>query len=252
MKKLFLFSVLLCLAFGFSSCLDNNDQPQIYVFYDEPAVYYSINDKPLIKTSQGWLFYAPSLATDVIEEGALLWTHFTVEKTEENYRYISGDTSCYIANSLDYEFVDSASIILPENSEEVEALLHDDYSEDIDRAVLYINAINKILFFGFSYDKTAASSHTYEIFLNPAEEHPDGFPVIYIRSKEIHDNVARRYNSSGETIFATDMSKFVDYYRKNVSDSEIIKFNIKYKVGNEDGNDIYREFKSNPLSWDIK
>jgi hypothetical protein len=249
MKKLHCF--LLLAVFGLSSCIDNDDTIPVYVFYDEPAIYVPINEKPVFKTSQGWLFYAPSIDTVAVKTGALLWTQFTIKKSEENYIHIADDISCYTAEGLTYDIVDKQKVIIPENMQYFYALQNDDYRENIKKAQLSIHGVDNFLFFGFNQEDSV-SSHTYELFLNPEETHVNGYPVLYIRSKKIDEPENRFFNTNPDMIFAFDMTDYIEYFREKMPESDAIYFNIKYKIENDKENDVYKEFDNNPLPWHIK
>jgi hypothetical protein len=48
------------------------------------------------------------------------------------------------------------------------------------------------------------------------------------------------------------MTEFVNYYKQHISNDDIVGFNLKYKTGvDEDGKDVYREFRSNPIKWKV-
>jgi len=246
-----LFFLLVILA----SCNDENPIISPYKFTDEPAVFTRIGGEPVIHTAHG-NFYAPSLASNAPETGALLWTHFSVEISYESYRLLTPDTACYTAKGLTYEPLESSEIIIPCDLESFNSLLFDNYTENIDKAVLYRASIGSFLFFGFTHsDKTEQSnrSHDYEIFLEPTEKHENQYPMLYIRSKPVASNMQHFYNDRNETIHAFDMQQYVEYFRQEVSETGPVRFNVKYKIGNDnDGNDIYREFNSNPLTWEIQ
>lgn len=246
MKKLFNLLVLFALGLGFTSCINDEESDPIYYFYDEPAIFGQIAEKPIVRTAYG-TFYVPSLAQDSLENGALLWSEFVVNKTDTNNIALTSDTSCYIARGFRYERIDSSKVIIPVNNEEFEFYLSDDYSENMDLAVLYRTSVDRLLFFGFTHENK--STYEYEMVLSPDEKNANGFPTLYIRSKKKEIKEPRREE---DIVYAFEMTDYIEYFRKNVSESGAIRFNLKYKIATKDGKDEYRAFLSNPLSWDVK
>ena len=249
------FGVLFILLFQFTSCLNDDDRKPIYFFYDEPVVVDQMGDYPTIR-NQSNLFYVPELAGDeTLKAGDLLWTSFIVDLDNEKDLPSHFSTNYYIAEHFNYEIVDSAKVIIPANAEEFQSYLSDDYTAPIELSVLYHYAIDSLWFFGFKQrDQSNQLSHTYELILNPELEN-GSYPTLYIRSKQINASAeghGKARSRDGYIIFAFDVNDFVDYYRQAISSSGYVRFNLKYKTDVDvNGNDIYKEFMSNPISWDF-
>jgi len=255
MKKFFkIFGVLFILLFQFTSCFNyDNNKVSVYYFYDEPAVVDLTGDYPLIR-NQFDVFYAPGVANDsILKAGDLLWTSFIVDLDNDMKLPSVFSRKYYIAENFKYKIVNSAKVIIPESVEEFESLLSDEYTDSVHFSVLYRYAIDSLWFFGFKHKDSSNQLHyTYELILNPEIE-KDGYnsPTLYIRSKQVNEpDVNQAKDEFGRIVFAFDVADFVNYYRKEISPSGLVKFNLKYKRGvNADGKDIYREFASNPITW---
>jgi len=243
------FGILFILLFQFTSCLDNdhNEQP-VYYFYDEPVVVDQMGNHPIVR-NESYSFYVSELADNTaLKAGDLLWTSFIVDLDDQE------STDQYTAKDFRYGVVDSAKVIIPANAEAFESYLSDDYSASIELSVLYKYAIDSLWFFGFQQQNQ--SNYTYELILNPDIEKDSGNnPTLYIRAKQIDNSEATNSGKSyskGEDIFAFDVADFVNYYRETISKTGNVRFNLKYKSGvDKEGNDIYKTFMSNPISWDF-
>ena len=257
MKKSFkIFGVLFILLFQFTSCLkDDGNKKPIYYFYDEPVVVDVTGNYPVIRNESD-VFYVPELANNTaLKAGDLLWTSFIVDLNNEKDLPLHFSRFIYTAEHFKYETVDSAKVIIPANAEEFQSYLSDDYSAPIESSVLYNYTIDSLWFFGFKQkDHSNQLSHTYELILNPEIE-TGSYPTLYIRSKQINASPESpgKARSKDGNIFAFDAAGFVDYYRKAISSTGIIRFNLKYNTGVDAvGNDIYKAFISNPISWNFQ
>jgi len=250
-----IFGVLFLFLVQLTSCLDidHNGKP-IYYFYDEPVVVIQTGEAPSIR-NESYLFDVPGLAGDTaLKAGNLLWTSFFVELDSQVATNLMTFPYQYTAISFRYEKVDSAQVIIPVDSESFKSYLSDDYSAAINLAVLYNYKIDSLWFFGFRQQDR--SSYTYELILNPEIENgSDNIPTLYIRSKQVDasaDSSGSAQSTDGYTIFAFDVADFAKHYKETISDNGKLRFNLKYKTGvDANGNDVYRSFMSNPLSWNF-
>ena len=249
MKKLLVIPFLFILSLGFVSCLDNDDDNPVYSFYHEPAIVKSFsNNQTIIKTAYGNFFVSESESSK-LEIGDLLWTSFTVDMNNQPTK----DT--LTATYFRYNTIDSTKVTIPVDKEDFKSHLSNSYSDAFDLAVLYKTYVDSLLFFNFTQKEAPNKTREYELVLNPEIENNNDFPTLYIRAKTTELKSTDNYSNKGkdETIFAFDMTEFIDYYRKNISKTAPVTFNLKYKVGEDkDGKDIYREFKSNPIPWNLK
>ena len=252
-KSLNILGVLIILLFQFTSCLKNEDNGKpFYYFYDEPVVVVQ-TEATFIFRNEAYNFWVPGLAGDTtVKVGDLLWTSFIVD---ENLQPQIDAGFPYQATQFRYEKVDSAQVIIPADTAEFRSYLSDDYSAPIELSVLYNYTIDNLWFFGFKQqDRSNQLRYTYELILNPEiEKTGNSYPTLYIRSKPINAPAGSHgptYSREGNMIFAFDATGFVDYYRKAISPTGPVRFNLKYKNGvDSNGNDIYRAFMSNPISW---
>ena len=258
MRKFFKISgVLLILLLQLASCLDNGDRKPLIYYYDEPVAVSATGEYTRVR-NETYSFYVPGLADNTsLKEGDLLWTSFVVDIEEQPPTVFS--LHCYTARHFRYQTVDSAKVIIPETDEAFNSYLSDDYSESIELSALYNYAIDSLCFFGFKhYNQSNQLLYTYELILNPEiENESNGFPTLYIRSKQINTNETsgNAYSNDGK-IFAFDIADFVKYYEENytekITSDGRIRFNLRYKTGvDADGNDVYRAFMSNPIPWNF-
>jgi hypothetical protein len=140
---------------------------------------------------------------------------------------------------------------MPVDSMEFQSYLSDDYTAFIYEAVLYNDYLDKLLFFGFTRESSSDnSSLEYELIRNPKIEDANGHPTLYIRSKKSDSS---NFKGKKETIYAFEMSDFIDYYKENISNEGLVKFNLMYHSGkDENGKDVYRSFKTKPIQWQIE
>jgi hypothetical protein len=245
MKNLVKCLTLFAFIFGFVNCDDHNNDNHVY-FYDEPAIVESLDNDTVIKAAHG-KFLVNSLDSS-LKVGNLLWTVFEVDL--DSKKETVGDEALYRATGFRCSLVDSSKVIIPADTTAFKEKLADDYTEDIDLAVLYNEYVENLLFFGFQNESSGNTGYVYEVFLNPEKEQGTQHPTLYIRAKKA--TIVPASNSKHETIYAFDMSDFIKYYRDTISEDGPVKFNLKYKTGTKDGKDVYRGFQSNPLSWHIK
>ena len=254
MKKfLRFFGVFFVLLTLFTNCLkDDDNRKSVYYFHDEPVVVVQTGDYPTVR-NESYLFYVPELAGDTaLKAGDLLWTSFIVDLDSQAATDLITSYQ-YTANDFKYGIVDSSKVIIPADTPEFQSYLSDDYTASIDLSVLYKYVIDNLWFFGFKQqDQSDQLSYTYELILNPVIE--NNYPTLYIRSKQVNASPEKlgKARSNDGIIFAFDATDFVDYYRKAISSTGFVRFNLKYKTGvDNNGNDIYKAFMSNPLSWDF-
>ena len=246
MKKLFKFSVLSVLALGFAACnLDDDNGRRVYSIYDEPAVVESVGELPTIRTAYG-KFSVPSLANSTsVAEGSLLWVAFVFDMNTQS------DDKLYAAQNFKYFAIDSAKVALPADAAEFETYLSDSYSDSIELAMLYNTYIDSMLFFKFTQKAAENQRFDYELVCNPdMERDAQNIPTLYIRTKKVDGSTTRASGSSQEahTIFGIEMTDYIAQYKVKFAGE--VKFNLKYKIGTDkDGKDVYRPFKSNPITW---
>ncbi|MDR2086557.1 MAG: hypothetical protein LBP72_05220 [Dysgonamonadaceae bacterium] len=257
MKKLVQIFMLFSLALLVANCLDDNKKNNIVYFFDEPAVIESLNDGWSVIRSSHDRFEVPNLKDSLLKTGDLLWTSFIVNTDEKSHRESASSVPAYyIATQFNYVKVDSACVVIPADTTAFKSYLSDDYTAFIYDAVLYRDYLDKLLFFGFRREEFSDNLILdYELILNPEIESSNNYPTLYIRSKKAEIDPASAnagHKNKNKTVFAFDMTKFIDYYRKHISKESPIGFNLKYKVGvDEAGKDKYREFRSNPIKWNI-
>jgi len=256
MKKFFkIFGVLFILLFQFTSCLnDDNRLSKGAVLLDEPVVVVRMGEHPIVR-NQSFYFYVPELEENTtLEKSNLLWTSFIYDFEDPEQPELDLGLKAYTAKPFKYKAVDSAKVIIPADFEEFQSYLSDDYTAPIESSALYLKVIDSLWFFGFiQKDQANKLSHTYELILNPEIEHSNDYPTFYIRSKQVNaSDEHQALDKDKRKVFAFDVTDFVIYYRNNNFPTGPIRFNIKYKNGeNSNGKDIYKDFLSNPISWNF-
>ena len=248
-----IFGVLFILLFQLTSCLnDDKKGDPVYYFYDEPVVVNQMGEAPIVR-NEFYQFYVPEIIGDsTLKEGNLLWSSFVVNFDDKKGVKSFDDANYYTAHRFHYGKVDSAKVTIPANAEEFTSYLSDDYSRPMDLSVLYNYRIDSLWFFGFRQKDHSNQNYVYELILNPEiEENSDNHPTLYIRSKSMTGS-GKAQSRDGNMIFAFDVANFVKHYQETISKEGKVYFNLKYKTGvDSNGKDIYRPFKSNPLSWDF-
>ena len=255
MKRIYLiYAVLFTVIFQFTSCLNNDERKPVYFFYDEPVVVNQTGVYPFIR-NDSYSFYVPELAEDTtLKVGDLLWSSFIVDLDDKDYPSVLS-TFNYTAKNFKYQSVDNSKVIIPANVEEFTTFLSDDYTEPVELSVLYRYAIDSLWFLGFKHKDNSNQLHyIYELILNPEiENNNNNYPTFYIRSKQVNSTTANQAKDEfGRNIFAFDLADFVNYYQNDISSNGLVRFNLKYKTGeNEEGEDVYKEFISNPIAWNF-
>jgi len=248
------FGVFCLLLFQLTSCLnDDHKGKPVYYFYDEPVVVDQMGDHPIVRNTS-YLFYVPGLVGDTtVKTSNLLWSSFIVDLDDQEQVDAIAGTYQYTAKSFRYKTVDSAKVIIPTDTESFKSYLSDDYSAAINLSVLYNYRIDSLWFFGFRHKDR--SGYVYELILNPEIESGSNNPTLYIRAKQVdapESSFGNAQSTDGNLIFAFDVADFVMHYKGTISDSSRIRFNLKYKTGvDANGNDVYRPFMSNPISWNF-
>jgi hypothetical protein len=232
----------------FVACAKEESDRIVY-FYDEPVVVETLDENSFIRSPHG-NFVVPSLNSADVKKGDLLWTVFQINlDSKDRYPLYNDGPAYYKTIGFKYSIVDSSQVIIPADASEFQSYLDDDYKAFIDQALLYSDYLDSLLFFGLIREKTENVLLDFEMILNPEIESRNGYPTLYIRSKKIEILTRNSSYAGQETIFAFDMADFIKKY----SNKNRVGFNLKYKTGvDEDGKDVYREFISNPIIWEIK
>ncbi|GHT51534.1 hypothetical protein AGMMS49982_09210 [Bacteroidia bacterium] len=246
MKKLFKFSVLSVLMLGFAACSSDDGGKPVYSIYDEPAVVESVGELPTIRTAYGKYSVASLANSTSVAEGSLLWVAFMFERNPS-------DKELPAAQGFKYFEIDSTKVAVPANAAEFEAYLSDSYSDSIELAMLYNTYIDSMLFFKFTQKAAENQRFDYELVCNPdLERDAQNIPTLYIRTKKVDGPTTRTSQSQGaNTIFGIEMAEYIAYYKVRFAGE--VKFHLKYKIGTDkDGKDVYRAFKSNPITWTVR
>jgi hypothetical protein len=243
--------MLFALAVTLTTCLSDDKRENTVYFFDEPAVIQSLDESGAIIRSPHSYFDVPDLKDSLLKNGDLLWTSFRVNLDEKNPRenLYAPLKIPYVANSFSYVKVDSARVIIPDSVGEFVSYLIN--SLPIQKVVLYPDCLDHLLFFGFQMEGAASSKvrFDYEMVLSPAIESTNRYPTLYILPKKT-ETETDNYSSNGETIFAFDMTDFINYNKKHFADVPVVGFNLKYKyVVDEEGKMDYCEYHRNPILW---
>ncbi|MDR1763978.1 MAG: hypothetical protein LBR64_08530 [Dysgonamonadaceae bacterium] len=255
MKRFYYCFLIAVCSFVLAGCSvgdDYEDAAQIIVFWDEPAFVESVGDSIILRTAStpyGNKFSVSekSVENNLLAENDLVWTYFRVVMDDAQYSTTLPDGKKYYrALDLSAQKIGNKAVIIPSGQKNFDAYMIDSYSADIDKAQLYTSTLDNLLCFEFSH--TSSAVYDYEMVLDPSTMDAGAYPTFYIRAKRDETSTSA---SAAKNIFAFDMSKFVEQYNAlhSTSAGAKIRFNLKYKVGTVDGNDIYRDFLSNPIEW---
>ncbi|MDR1783346.1 MAG: hypothetical protein LBR13_03705 [Dysgonamonadaceae bacterium] len=254
MKRLFYFLFVALSATAFVSCLDETDSDSVYYFRNEPAFVVPApggnGEDMVLRTAYGMYYVSPEqLAKFNLAKDDLIWTDFTVLANDANKISFSDSEWYYKVAGLYAFTVDSSAVRLPDTKAEFEANLKDDYSADIDLAMLYLESIDNLLFFEFTHQSGSGTVFGYEIILDPESTQTSGTPTFYIRAKALASATSK--NSANSNVYAFDLDQFVQKYKElyGIGTGSSVRFNLRYKVRTENGEDVYRDFMSNPISW---
>lgn len=230
---------------GFAGCNNDDDGKRVYSIYDEPAVVEAVGEQPTIRTAYGKYSVASLANSTSVAEGSLLWVAFMFERNPS-------DKELPAAQGFRYFEIDSTKVAVPADAAEFEAYLSDSFSDSIEVAMLYNTYIDSMLFFRFTQKAADTQKFTYELVCNPTLEDGKTAPTLYIRSKKVGEILPVHQSSARKsTVFGIQMTEYIAGYKEKFASP--VKFNLKYKIGTDkDGEDVYREFRSNPITWTVR
>ena len=231
MKKYF-FIPALFVAVLFFSC--SEDSPRIYYVWDEPAIVDSLNNIPIIKTAYG-KYAAPTLSSDV-KKGSYLWVSFIIDEDKQT----NADLLTVVTN-LKYKKIGGSDVVCMEDGGPLPGN-EDEYTDSIDVALLYNSYVDNVLFFGFHQQAPEDQKFEYKLIFNK-DSIFDHVPTLYIKAKRIGS--AAGSDKKILTHYGFDMSDFLE----TVDSPSTIAFNVKYKMGTLNGKDVYKSFRTKPITW---
>ena len=232
-RQIKLVAICAVLVGGLVSCLD--DKEPIWYFYDEPALVKFEDNIPIIKTTHGDVRLAS--LSDTLKSGDYLWTSFTVDLGNQPY---ADET---LATNFNYKKIGVNTVKFATGE------MDDDYTDVINVSSLYQRRIGNTLFFNFEHDAAREQQYDYEIICNTdsLNTSSDGqeVPTLYLRSKKTHV-ISGRNNVTVVHHFGFDMTQYIEKYK--INDKNTVELYIKYLHEKKDGKDVYKSFKTKPIT----
>jgi hypothetical protein len=230
MKKT-VFSLLGVLMLVFSGCMDKGGNSQ-YVERIVGIAGYSDLFQPAIITASE-TFLAPELQKPLLDgdlyEGDALIASFNLDLDNQP------STEYYTASQLEYMKITTGSSIYP--TPEGESMT-DDFSAPIE-ALSGFAFVGNVMFFGFvHYSVPQDQAFDYELTFPSDPVEDADYPTIYLRAKESGTGTQSKTNI--EFLYAFNMSSFFYTLQKDADNN--VKFYIKYKGVDGEGNDVYKDW----------
>ena len=235
MKKL-VCPILGIVMFALSACIKSGDN--IQTLKEVPAVvglsFDPFSTTIIISNGAGgaWQFIAPELNEflDIdLNEGDLLITNFTINYEQQPFPPYT------TVSNLTWKKVDLG---YPKHKSEAE----DDFDVFFENATLWdVIQYNwkDLLFFKFVQKAPADQEFVYEMTY---DYNDFGMCTVYIRAKE--NGTGSQPSAKNSFYYAFDVSDLVG----NLSPSNNnVRFNIVFKTGEKDGEEIYQSWVGNPL-----
>jgi len=229
------------LIFGLLSCKKKTQDEYAYYFSLASIVGYDTDFKsPVLLTSVG-SFLAPQLQNDFVYylgNGAAILADLEFVKDQP----VSGEYT--ILTDIFYTIVNKE---LPQETEGGD-FADPDFIAMIDSIAPY-DMVSNVAFFLFFHTAPVMQQYYYEMTYDPVQAVADAIPAVYLRAKE---NGRDEINKTGAfyRYFAFNLNSFIETYHVPGKKFEI---NIKFFAGRDDnGVDIYKDWKHNPLELMIK
>ena len=235
MKKL-VFPFLGILMLGLSGCMDKSGE-NIECFQDmliPTIVEFGFTGKPEIITPLG-RFVAPELQNALfteIDDGDALLTYFCINYDQQ----ISTDYT--MASNLQWVKIKKISPYATYGGES----LADDFITPIEELAVYsviqYNNYQIVMFLTFAHRAASDQEFDYQMTYDPN----NNSNRLYIRAKK--RNQSTKTDTNIVFLCAFDMTSYLMTLRGSEKE---ISFNLYYKTGEEDGDDVYKEWSENPV-----
>lgn len=239
MKRI-VFLFLSILIIGLSTCKKHENDKYI-TYYEIAAVvgYDSDYQSPMLFTSLG-TFIAPQLQNVFlyyVENGDAILANMIFKDEQKT----SMDNTVLV--SLDYALVAKET---PKSTDGGESA-GSEFIASIDSIAPY-DMVNNVAFLLFFHTAPVLQQYNYEMTYEPDQAAADDIPTVYFRAKE---NGKDDVNATKfiQRICAFNLNNFVDTYK---DPKNSLKINIKFYTGNKNGEDVYTDWKNNPLDLKIK
>ena len=238
MKKL-VFSFLGIFILGLSGCKrDKGDTYDYYPPYMPAIVGYNFDlSSPTLITSQG-TFIAPQLGSVFYYQlftGDALLVDIVVNRDQQPSEEYT------VVWDLTY------SIVMNETPQATDGGVSaaDDFDAPIDDMSAY-DMVKNVAFLFFFHTAPGFQQYFYEMTYDPEQAANDDVPVVYFRAKK--DGEDKNETVSFRRICAFDMDDFIKTYKKSENE---LKIHVKFKIGEEDGKEIFKDWEGNPLTLKI-
>jgi len=233
MKRI-IFPILGVLLIILSTCKKKTEDEYSYLLNIAAVLGYDLDfQSPVLLTSKG-TYIAPQLRNDFLYlgNGATILASIEFNKNEQiSSEYI-------ILSDVVYDLVDK---VLPQAT--AGGGFYDyDFINVIDSIAPY-DMVSNVGFFIFFHTAPVLQQYNYEMTYDSDQAAAEDIPTVYFRAKE---NGKDDVNKTGvfQRICAFNLNNFVETYKNSENKLEI---NIKFFTGREDGVDIYKDWKHNPL-----
>ena len=242
MKRI-IFSILGILIIGLTTCRKKVDDGDHYsTYYGIAAIvgYDADLRSPMLLTSSLGTLIAPQLI-DVfyyyLNNGDALLANFVIN---EDQQY---STEYIVLSDLKCELVDKETPQATDGG----GFANFDFIAVIDSIAPY-DMVNNVAFFVFCHTAPVLQQYKYEMTYDPEQAVADDIPTVYFRAKEDgKDDV----NKAGvfQRLCAFNLNDFVETYKNSKNELEI---NIRFFAGRVNGEDVYTDWKHNPLELKVK
>ena len=230
MKKLIVFLVSVCL---FWSCKLEN--PPRVLYYEGAAFVKDLKaGQPVLEVLYDILLLAPRLSGENLGVDDLLWVKLFIEEdkqTNQDTMLVSGVSYKQVGYSV----------------AEQETAIASDFTDTIDRALMWINHAGNIWIFEF--EQMAPEGQIFDYEMRFAKESGDTHPTVYLRSKKT--NTVNGTNKKTVTNFGFDLTPLIEEYA-NVA-SKTLTFRVKYLSGfNANDEEVFTSFITNPVTVKVR
>ena len=240
MKKL-VFPFLGVLMLGLSGCMDKSGNMQDFSYIPAIVGLDFSTTQPELITSVGDKLLAPTLPLfSELHEGDAILTFFTIYYDQQP------STDYIIVSDLNWVNVTKkSSQPTPEGASTTGDFDTPIESMEVFDVITYDGGYRTVMFLVFQHlsvpnDQEFEYEMTYDFNYNSSET--DDLPVIYIRAKKKGESSKATANVA--YFYAFDMSNFIS---KHSGSEKEISFNLYYKTGEEDEDDVYKEWSENPV-----
>ena len=240
MKKI-VFPFLGILMLGSSGCLDKGgDHAESYSNIPAVVQYDYTTRQPSLITSMGKVI-VPELQkvlySELDEDDAVL-ADFKI------YDNLQTSTEYTIASDVKWIKISQVKPYSSSGGKSVSGNFNFKIEEMNVIDMIFYDSYKTVMFMVFTHIAPGDQRFDYEMTYDP-DENSD---IVYIRAKE--RGQGKDQDTYVNYIYAFDMRDYLMTLKGSGSDK--IEFNLQYKIGEEDGNDVFGEWSRNPVEIEYK